>query len=588
MPSPEDLADDAEPIDASLGAGLVGEVISGRYRIEQLLGEGGMGAVYLATHTLMRKKLAVKVLHPEMTRKAEIVARFEREAMAAAHIDHPNVASATDFGKLEDGSFFLVLEFVEGLALRESLFDGKMGVARSLHIAKQIAQALGRAHSLGIVHRDLKPENVMLVLRDGDPDFVKVLDFGIAKVPIEQLTGGQAETLTRAGMVFGTPEYMAPEQALGEEVDHRADLYALGVMLYEMLSGARPFEADSAVSLLGMQISQAPPALLGKVPASVEAIVMRLLEKQPAARFQGAWEVVEAIDACFAAESYATALPNSHLGEPNVAARRRNMKAAIGKQLSKFAKTPAILLVLGSVVLALMIALLVSSPDEAASSKDATALLLPTTPSSSELAVALDAGAEALVALVEKYPDDGDALLALASHQAEEGALVDSMATLERLFATPGIDREDPRIVALVLKALQSKEAMDAALAMLNASPSPQVADLLYQAVTTRGMPTRAVNLSNQALRAKEIREQASPALLVALDLRQAKSCPAKKSLMARAEEHGDARALAILRPLTSTTGCGFVNKGDCFSCLRDGSLARAIKAIEGREKSSL
>src|SRR5579863_2508690 len=152
------------------GAGapsLIGVTLSGRYLIERLIGEGGMGAVYQAEHTHMRKRMAVKVLHPEMSRMPEVVARFEREAMAAAHIDHPNVAAATDFGKLEDGSFFLVLEYVEGKSLREAIAGGRLELGRAIHVARQTASALARAHGLGIVHRDLKPENIMLVSRDG-------------------------------------------------------------------------------------------------------------------------------------------------------------------------------------------------------------------------------------------------------------------------------------------------------------------------------------------------------------------------------------------------------------------------------------
>src|SRR4051812_27198545 len=169
---------------------LIGTTISERYRIEKLLGEGGMGAVYQAEHTLMRKRMAIKVLHPEMTRLPEVVARFEREAMAAAHIDHPHVVTATDFGKLADGSFFLALEFVEGKSLREVIALGRLELGRALHIGRQIAAALSRAHALKIVHRDLKPENVMLVEREGDSNFVKVLDFGIAKVQIGEFATG--------------------------------------------------------------------------------------------------------------------------------------------------------------------------------------------------------------------------------------------------------------------------------------------------------------------------------------------------------------------------------------------------------------
>jgi tRNA A-37 threonylcarbamoyl transferase component Bud32 len=293
---------------ANKGSGprsLIGTTISDRYLIERLLGEGGMGAVYQAEHTLMRKRMAIKVLHPEMTRLPEVVARFEREAMAAAHIDHPHVVTATDFGKLEDGSFFLALEFVEGASLREVIGAGRLELGRSLHIARQMAGALQRAHTLKIVHRDLKPENVMLVDRDGDPDFVKVLDFGIAKVQMGELgtndrAGPEQNVLTQAGMVYGTPEYMAPEQALGQPVDARADLYALGVIIYEMLTGHRPFEAESKVALLGMQVTAPVPAMIIKcpdcnVPLEVEVLVGRLLAKEATERIGDAKEVIEVI-----------------------------------------------------------------------------------------------------------------------------------------------------------------------------------------------------------------------------------------------------------------------------------------------------
>ncbi|HTQ47374.1 MAG TPA: serine/threonine-protein kinase [Polyangiaceae bacterium] len=283
---------------------LVGTVLGGRYFIERLIGEGGMGAVYQAEHTHMHKRLAVKVLHPEMSRLPEVVARFEREAMAAAHIEHPNVASATDFGKLDDGSFFLVLEYVEGKSLREAIAEGRMDLGRALHIMRQITSALGRAHALGIVHRDLKPENVMLVTRDGDSDFAKVLDFGIAKVPVGELVGehkAPGQALTQLGMVYGTPEYMAPEQALGQAVDPRADLYALGVITFEMITGNRPFEHESKVTLLGMHVTAPIPSMLDRVPeanvpAEVDAIVRRLLAKEATARFADARELLDALD----------------------------------------------------------------------------------------------------------------------------------------------------------------------------------------------------------------------------------------------------------------------------------------------------
>ena len=285
----------------------IGTLLADRYRIDALVGEGGMGKVYSAEHVLMRKRLAVKVLRRELTSVPEVVARFEREAMAAGNIEHQNVAAATDFGKLPDGAVFLVLEFVSGHSLRDEVARGAFQVDRALHVARQISSALSAAHAQGIVHRDLKPENVMLVEKNGDPDFVKVLDFGIAKVPLGEGSGATkgSNPITKAGMVFGTPEYMAPEQALGQNVDGRADLYALGVILFEMLSGVRPFSSQSTVGILGQQLSRPVPTFAERapgilVPPAAEQIVHKLLARDAVERFQSAPELSRAIDTLLA------------------------------------------------------------------------------------------------------------------------------------------------------------------------------------------------------------------------------------------------------------------------------------------------
>jgi serine/threonine-protein kinase len=284
----------------------IGTTIAERYYIHALLGEGGMGKVYSGEHVLMHKRVAVKVLHKELTTVRDVVQRFEREAMAAANIDHPNVAAATDFGHLQDGSVFLVLEFVQGISLRSDIADGPLDVVRALHIARQIASGLAAAHARGIVHRDLKPENVMLVEKAGDADFVKVLDFGIAKVPIQEITerGGMlaGQIITKVGMIFGTPEYMAPEQALGQEVDGRADQYALGVMLFEMLAGRRPYQCGSQVGLLGQQLKGPTPlvsqAMQSTVaPDGLDELVCKMLATDRDQRFADTLEVVSGIEA---------------------------------------------------------------------------------------------------------------------------------------------------------------------------------------------------------------------------------------------------------------------------------------------------
>jgi eukaryotic-like serine/threonine-protein kinase len=330
----EDLPKNADPNprqSSDLGASeraaaLIGRVISDRYRIAELLAMGGMGAVYRGEHLLLKKRIAIKILHPEIENLPDLVARFEREAIAGAHIQHPNVAAATDFGKLDDGSFFLVLEYVRGTTLHHVIRGGPVEPRRAVHIARQIALALGAAHAMGIVHRDVKPRNVMLI--EGKGDQAKLIDFGLAKVSMERLAdslrsptsgssgrralggvssdrghSGEGERLTGVGVIFGTIAYLAPEAAFGmDAVDARADLYALGLILYEMLTGNHPFEASDMVELFKKQRWAAPPSFAARAPAvaasaALEAVVMRLLEKDPAARYQTTAELVAALDA---------------------------------------------------------------------------------------------------------------------------------------------------------------------------------------------------------------------------------------------------------------------------------------------------
>jgi serine/threonine-protein kinase len=280
-----------------------GTVIAERYRIDALIGEGGMGKVYSAEHVHMRKQVAVKVLHPEMSTTPEIVARFEREAIAAGKIAHPNVAAATDFGRLPNQSFFLVLEYVAGTDLRAVVRQGAVSPERALHLVRQITAAVGAAHAAGVVHRDLKPENIMLVDRDGEADFVKVLDFGIAKIEAMGMAESSANTasgpsaaqpLTKMGAVFGTPDYMSPEQALGQTIDARSDLYSIGVMLYELLTGERPFKGG-AVTLMRKHVLEDAPSLPAELLKSVDprfdVIIHKLLQKSAQDRYASAIEL---------------------------------------------------------------------------------------------------------------------------------------------------------------------------------------------------------------------------------------------------------------------------------------------------------
>ena len=264
--------------------GLIGRTIDQRYRVEALLGEGGMGLVYRVTHTRLNKPLAIKVLRRENTKDPEVLARFRREAESASGIGNQHIVDIHDFGELEDGSTYFVMECLEGLDLIDAIdVARRMPEGRAIHIATQLCRALGAAHDAGIVHRDLKPENVFLIRRNDTEDFVKVLDFGIAKV------ANGPKRLTRDGEVLGTPHYMSPEQCEGDGVDHRTDIYALGVLLYEMLTGHVPHDADTMMGILTKQMYEDPIPPKVRVPQiseQLEQLIMRCLEKKPEQRYQ--------------------------------------------------------------------------------------------------------------------------------------------------------------------------------------------------------------------------------------------------------------------------------------------------------------
>lgn len=275
-----------------------GDIIADRYRLLDTIGDGAMGAVYRAEHMLMNKTVAVKILHANVSNNNEMVERFKREAQSAASIEHANICTVTDFDTTESGDFFLVMEFLEGETLQARIErKGKLSALTSIRIMQQLLSVLECAHGKGIVHRDVKPENVFLIQRDGSDDFVKLLDFGIARS--KHLSDKAGEALTQAGLIYGTPQYISPEQACGKTIDFRADLYACGVILYEMVSGERPFNSDNLVKLLHMHSFDTPPALsIGIVEESqrFNAIIQRLMKKNPDDRYQSAGDVMLALD----------------------------------------------------------------------------------------------------------------------------------------------------------------------------------------------------------------------------------------------------------------------------------------------------
>jgi serine/threonine protein kinase len=578
---------------------LVGRVIGERIRLERVIGEGGMGTVYRARHVHTGHRLAVKVLHPYMMEDEEAIARFEREALAGSYIAHPNVASAMESGTLDDGSRYIVLEHLDGHDLRTELMAAPLPVSEALDIARQIASALSAVHALGIVHRDLKPENVMVLGGEDEPRRVKLLDFGIAKVPVHRLaptlTGKAAEVLTRLGIAVGTPEYMAPEQAAGEEVDDRADLYALGVVLYEMLSGKRPFDAKRTAELRAAVLSGPAPPFEDRVPglaipSDVEALTLRLLERRRVDRFEDADETVRAIEHALAGQpdeerdhttmnvprSALTAAQSVRDPTPSRVKPRGALPVwlAMGGLLSVAAAVGVSLRYRSEAdLLALEEAYAPSPPPSSAApvvtasaAPEAVASAPPPPPSAvvsdragaAELDKALKAGPDALQELADRYPDDPRVTKEL-------------MMT----FFTYPARKEDALRAALRHLTLVPEDASDANLhrfLLLAANGPPEVAE-------------RAVDLMANQLRSKRVKDLASPALRVAIELRDLPDICDRKDLIARAAEEGDARAIEYLRPLTANPKCRSFVPSKCYACgPQNGRAAeRAISTIRER-----
>jgi serine/threonine protein kinase len=270
---------------------LLGRTIKGRYRIASRLGDGGMGAVYRAEQLSVGRTVALKVLHREFARDEEFVHRFHQEARLAAALNHPRLTTVFDFDQSEDGSLFIVMEYLEGTRLSDVIQrSGPLEIARAVRLAIQIAEGIEAAHAAGVIHRDVKPQNIM-VLAPGDD--VKLMDFGIAR-----LNDGRDLQLTRAGSMMGTPLYMAPEQIEGGTISDKTDIYAFGVVLYEMLSGQTPFSAPTSAAVLAKQLNEPPRPLRAvrpDVPAVLERIVMQALDKDPEYRQERIAEVVRGL-----------------------------------------------------------------------------------------------------------------------------------------------------------------------------------------------------------------------------------------------------------------------------------------------------
>jgi serine/threonine-protein kinase len=306
---------------------LIGTVLAGKYVVKRRIGEGGMGLVYEGIHRDIDKQVAIKVLRDDLSRRPEVVARFRREARSASRIGHEHIVDISDFGETTRGASYFIMEFLDGEDLGNVLGrEGTVDAERACKIVLQCCRALSATHDKGIVHRDIKPENIFLTTRDGRNDFVKIVDFGIAKMSDVETDGAPGRKLTKTGMIFGTPEYMSPEQAAGKELDHRVDVYALGIILYECLAGRVPFEGDTFMGVLTQHLfAEVPP--IGELNSNakpsreLELVIRKSLAKDPDDRYQDTNELAEAIECALDGRlSRATVrTPPSAFGPPSLA-----------------------------------------------------------------------------------------------------------------------------------------------------------------------------------------------------------------------------------------------------------------------------
>ncbi len=557
--------------------GWIDREIANTYKIVELLGEGGMGAVFVAEHLRLRKQVAVKIIRPEIVDDEQIALRFRREALATARLEHPHVASAFDYDKLPEGGAYLVMQLVRGQSVRDLLnLQGRFEWQQACDIASQIADALSAAHAEGIVHRDLKPDNILLETRNGQY-FVKVLDFGIARIVPEEAgrrarSGTEQQALTRVGMVVGTPGYMSPEQAMGETVDARADLYSLGVILWELIAGRPLWKASTLGEMFAKQFKENPPRLRdvlgGPVPGPLEGITAELLERAPEDRKLTAKdltaafkklamgldpdaEVTGAYSTLSSGQQESRTRANKVLQPPTA-----EHEAWYNRSLQSLQETFEELenrhgrgrILIGVAAVALLVFFLIIAVCRVAGAD-----------AGDDSAARPDA---APTSAVEK----ADAEETKAEADAEEDAAGD---------AKPAAD-------------LEAEPAEDAAAAAENAEQAldPAVAAALEAVLHSddRGERKKA---AKQLLAHEPESAVPSYGRLVAR-MTDAKSCEGKKSVIKEIAAAGDARALPALEKLSAIrrSGCKPRGKGDCFGCLRR-TLGGAIKGLKGEAADS-
>ncbi len=574
---------------------FVGKLVGERYRLLHKVGVGGMGAVYRAEHTLMKKTVALKLLHGELGQVEDMVRRFEREAQSASRLSHPNIITVTDFGRAESGELYLVMEFVPGRSLDDAIEEARnLPLPRALGIARQMLAALAHAHAEGVVHRDLKPANVMLTRSpDGQSeDTVKILDFGVAKLTQELPPGDRP--LTQASVVFGTPSYMSPEQATGQDTDHRADLYACGVMLYEMLTGRKPFMASDLVKVLAMQVTRAPPAFASvapelHLPAALEAVVMRALEKDRTRRYQSAGDFAAALaglELAMAPAAVTAAMTGARQVWARLRAMAREVAARYRRQPGELQRWSPVAGVLGVVVLLVVASSLCFKADRLVSAPGrravATAMQIPLQQADEALASGRFTEARArLLQLLSRFPREARVHYLLGHLDFVEkrptAAVAGYAAALE---LDPGL-RADPALLlnTRALVADKDRKLASAALDLMAEIGAPAGEDLARIASRDRRADLRAS--ARAACDRAGCVAQVDQVESYALDLTQARTCEEKREAIRRLGATGDRRAVTRLRKARGARGPmgGIVSGGN--DCVRR-DIDAALKELGG------
>jgi serine/threonine protein kinase len=550
----------------------IGDVLDNRYRITGILGSGGMGCVYLAEHISIRRPLALKLLHPEVEGIDEINQRFEREAFAIGRMNHPNCVNVSDFGKLDDGTLYMVLELLDGVMLSDLLErERRVHWRRVLHIGRHVLSALECAHNAGIIHRDIKPENVILVDQDGDRDFAKILDFGIAKIrddaQPEENTGILANDakLTQHGVTIGTPTYIAPEQAYGQPIDGRADLYAFSVMMYEMITGDPPFDADEVGALLRMHVSHPVPPFAElapniEVPEEVEALIMHGLAKQPNDRVPSAKAYIKRIDTIL---EQAVEESGSGLREiPAIVGRglRQTVTPAVLRAASRGRSKKAIMAAAVAFAIGLGALLLGIGTDEPEYlPQNRLAPLIPDShgPEAKEAAAILAKGRprEAVAFLMEHHKEVRDepyAQMVLGHAQASAQRNILALAAYEKAVKLEPKLAKD-KVMRTNVELMLSKKApgvVDAALELLGTlyeagdwAAADQLVDLASSSKAPRRRHT-ALEVADKVGLGHRVDRVSS----YALDLDQGETCEIRRDAVGKLRALGDKKAIPHLK----------------------------------------